>query len=178
MRRRLAAVVAIVLHNAIVAIGSLLLRRGVPQQLLRLRPLHASAALDSEDVPPFPFAHQAELELRIESLSNLGEGVARVRLPSEAGAPPSRGWVVFVPQALPGELVSARVEANFDGHSRAVLAEVLTPSPARVEPACRLSGSCGGCQYQHLHCARTRTAHRTGFSLAQRASGCGGAHTH
>ncbi len=88
---------------------------------------------------PFPFAYHQEIELRIDSLTNLGAGVARVE-----------GWVVFVPFALPGEMVRARVYRNDRNCSHADLIEVLEASPDRVEPRCPLFGRCGGCQYQHL----------------------------
>lgn len=88
---------------------------------------------------PHPFAYHEELELRIESLTNLGVGVARVD-----------GWVVFVPFSLPGEKVRARVFRNHKNYSDTDLVEVLEPSPHRVEPACPLFATCGGCQYQHL----------------------------
>lgn len=86
---------------------------------------------------PFPYHH--ELELQIESLTNLGSGVARVD-----------GWVVFVPFCLPGEKVLARIYRNDKNHSQADLVEVLEASPDRVEPLCPLFRQCGGCQYQHL----------------------------
>ncbi len=88
---------------------------------------------------PHPFAYHQELEVRIENLTNEGSGVARVD-----------GWVVFVPFALPGELVKCRVFRNHKNYSNADLVEVLEPSPERVEPVCPLFGTCGGCQYQHL----------------------------
>lgn len=88
---------------------------------------------------PHPFAYHQELEVRIENLTNEGSGVARVD-----------GWVVFVPFALPGELVRCRIYRNHKNYSNADLVEVLEPSPDRVAPACPLFGTCGGCQYQHL----------------------------
>ena len=88
---------------------------------------------------PTPFTYHQEIELAIDSLTNLGAGVGRVD-----------GWVVFVPFALPGELVHARVFRNDKNCSHADLVAVLTPSPDRVEPVCPLFGQCGGCQYQHL----------------------------
>lgn len=88
---------------------------------------------------PVPFEYHQEIELTIDSLTNLGAGVGRID-----------GWVVFVPFALPGERVKARVFRNDKNHSQADLVEVLTPSPDRVEPLCPLFGKCGGCQYQHL----------------------------
>ena len=88
---------------------------------------------------PHPFAYHEELELRVESLTNLGVGVARVD-----------GWVVFVPFSLPGELVKGRVFRNHKNYSETDLIEVLEPSPNRVEPLCPLFGTCGGCQYQPL----------------------------
>lgn len=88
---------------------------------------------------PHPFAYHQELEARIESLTNEGAGVARVD-----------GWVVFVPFALPGELVRCRVFRNHTNYSEADLAEVIEPSKTRREPVCPLFGQCGGCQYQNL----------------------------
>ncbi len=86
-----------------------------------------------------PFEYHQEIELRIDSLTNLGAGVGRID-----------GWVVFVPFSLPGELVKARVFRNDKSFSQADLVEVLEPSPDRVAPGCPLFGDCGGCQYQHL----------------------------
>ncbi len=88
---------------------------------------------------PTPFAYHQEIELVIDSLTNLGSGVGRVD-----------GWVVFVPFALPGETVRARVHRNDKNCSHADLLEVLAPSLDRVTPQCPLFGDCGGCQYQHL----------------------------
>ncbi|MDB6078645.1 MAG: methyltransferase, TrmA family, partial [Akkermansiaceae bacterium] len=88
---------------------------------------------------PHPFEYHQEIELRIDSLTNLGAGVGRVD-----------GWVVFVPFCLPGELVRARVFRNDKNCSSADLVTVLEPSPDRVDPKCPLFGICGGCQYQHL----------------------------
>ena len=86
---------------------------------------------------PFPYHHVLELE--IDNLSNMGYGVGRVD-----------GWVVFVPYALPGELVKARVYRNEKNCSMADLVEVLRPSAERVAPQCPIFGFCGGCQYQHV----------------------------
>ena len=84
----------------------------------------------------------------MDSLSNLGIGVARIDLPD---APSEQGpWVIFVPFCLPGEQVKARIFRNDSNCSHADLIEVVKPSPDRVEPKCSLFGSCGGCQYQHL----------------------------
>lgn len=88
---------------------------------------------------PHPFAYHQELEVRIENLTNEGSGVARVD-----------GWVVFVPFALPGELVRCRIYRNHKNYSNADLVEVLEASADRVSPRCELFGQCGGCQYQHL----------------------------
>ena len=88
---------------------------------------------------PHPFAYHQEIEITIDSLTNLGAGIGRID-----------GWVVFVPFALPGETVVARVFRNDKNCSQADLVRVLTPSPDRIPPICPLFGSCGGCQYQNL----------------------------
>jgi len=87
---------------------------------------------------PYPYHH--ELELNVETLTNLGHGLAR-----------DAGWVVMIPFALPGERVRARIFRNHQQYSEADLIEVIASSPERVSPKCPLFGECGGCQYQHLH---------------------------
>lgn len=109
-----------------------------------------------------PFAYHAEIELDISTLTNLGAGLGRVRLPAAAAKPDfhvlrenapeetGAGWVVMVPFTLPGERVRARVFRNHKNFSEADLVAVIRPAPERVEPRCGLFGRCGGCQYQHL----------------------------
>lgn len=99
---------------------------------------------------PEPFSYHQVIELEIESLTNLGSGVGRVTLDREDSSGSERPWVVFVPFALPGERVRARVWKNEANCSHADLLEILAPSPHRVAPRCPLFGSCGGCQYQQL----------------------------
>ncbi len=86
-----------------------------------------------------PFNYHQELELRIDTLTNLGLGLGRVD-----------NWVVMVPFTLPGELVKVRVYRNFKNYSDADLIRVIEPSSHRVKPKCDLFGICGGCQYQNF----------------------------
>ena len=93
-----------------------------------------------------PFPHHHELELQIESLSNHGDGVARIDVPDQN----LTAWVIFIPFTIPGETVTARITSNKKNCSLAELVKVITPSPHRVTPPCRLFQKCGGCQYQHI----------------------------
>jgi 23S rRNA (uracil1939-C5)-methyltransferase len=77
-----------------------------------------------------------ELELRIARLGAQGDGVAD-----------GPDGPLFVPFALPGELVRVIAEPGSD---RAGLIEVLEPNPERVAPICPHFGVCGGCALQHL----------------------------
>lgn len=99
---------------------------------------------------PWPFEYHRELEVVIDSLSNLGDGIARVPVVPADGEGSPAPWVVFVPFTLPGERVRIRVFRNDRNHSRADLLEVIEPSPDRTDPGCPKFGECGGCQYQHL----------------------------
>ena len=86
---------------------------------------------------PYPYHH--EINLQIESVTNLGLGIAR-----------DNGWVIQVPFVLPGELIRARIFRNHKNYSDADCMEVLEYSPDRIEPRCDLFGICGGCQYQSV----------------------------
>ncbi len=88
---------------------------------------------------PEPFAYHQEIELEIETLTNMGQGLGR-----------HENWVVMVRFALPGERVRARIYRNDKNYSEADLVEVLRPSPHRVEAPCPVFSECGGCQYQNF----------------------------
>ncbi len=62
------------------------------------------------------------------------------------------GKVIFVPYALPGEVVRVEVTDDRGRYAHARLLEVLEPSPDRVPPSCPYFGpqGCGGCQWQHI----------------------------
>ena len=59
--------------------------------------------------------------------------------------------IVFVSGALPGETVRATVERSASGRTHAAVAEILEPSLSRRKPACALAGTCGGCDWLHVH---------------------------
>jgi 23S rRNA (uracil1939-C5)-methyltransferase len=59
------------------------------------------------------------------------------------------GRVIFVPYALPGEMVRVEVVEEQQRYAHARLLEVLTPSADRVQPPCPYFGRCGGCHWQH-----------------------------
>lgn len=78
-------------------------------------------------------------DIFIVRLGSSGEGVGRYE-----------GFTVFVPFALPGETVRARITLVKKTYATASLVEVLKPSPDRIQPQCPVYDRCGGCQLQHL----------------------------
>ncbi len=77
--------------------------------------------------------------LEITGLTHDGRGVAR-----------HNGKTIFVNQAVPGDIVKAKITQSLDKLDEAECLEILTPSTDRVEPFCEYYASCGGCQLQHL----------------------------
>jgi 23S rRNA (uracil1939-C5)-methyltransferase len=63
-----------------------------------------------------------------------------------------QGQVIFVPYAMPGEVVRVEIVEASSRWAQARLVEVLQPSPQRVEPPCPYFGPdrCGGCHFQHI----------------------------
>ncbi len=80
------------------------------------------------------------IEIELTGMAYGGEALGR--LPD--------GRVVFVPFALPGEKVRARIWEDKKRYARAGLVEILSASPDRIPPHCIHYGTCGGCHYQHL----------------------------
>ncbi len=75
----------------------------------------------------------------VSSFASGGEGVIKAdRFP------------IFVPFALVGEVVRARVTFAKKDVAFGELLEVVSPSPDRVKPVCPYFGKCGGCDLQHM----------------------------
>lgn len=60
------------------------------------------------------------------------------------------GRMIFVPFALPDELVRVEIIEEHKRWARTYLLEVLEPSSSRTEPRCLHFHECGGCHYQHI----------------------------
>jgi len=58
--------------------------------------------------------------------------------------------VVFVPWAVPGDVVNVQVVRRRKKHMDARLLEVVKPSARRIVPYCSHFGLCGGCRWQNL----------------------------
>jgi len=59
------------------------------------------------------------------------------------------GLKYYVPGALAGENVEARVVKKRGGATLCKLVRIIAASPERVNPVCPLFGLCGGCDLQH-----------------------------
>lgn len=86
-----------------------------------------------------PVTLHQEYEITIRSLGHSGEGVGT-----------KDEFTVFVPEALVGEVVLAKITLVKKHYATARLMRVLTPSPLRTRPCCPIYEACGGCQLQHL----------------------------
>lgn len=60
------------------------------------------------------------------------------------------GRVIFIPGALPGELVGTEVVFIKKNYALGRLVRVREASPDRVLPPCPETASCGGCDLQHM----------------------------
>lgn len=83
------------------------------------------------------------MRLQIEKAVYGGAGLAHQTEGEGAGK------AIFVPFALPGEIVEARLLEQKNAFGEASLLQVLTASEDRVTPRCAHFGQCGGCHYQH-----------------------------
>lgn len=80
-----------------------------------------------------------QMTLTIKSLGINGEGIGYFKRK-----------IVFVDQALPGEVVHAEVTEAREKYATARLLRVVEKSPARVKPPCPVYAECGGCSLQHM----------------------------
>lgn len=80
-----------------------------------------------------------ELTVKIEKLSNLGLGIAKVD-----------GFVIFVENACPGDEAKIVITNVSKTYANAKVLEIITPSNSRVEPFCPMQKICGACQLQFI----------------------------
>lgn len=80
-----------------------------------------------------------DIQLTLTTLTYGGDAMGR-----------HEGKAVFVPFALPGETVRARIVEDRKNFTRAELLQVITPAQQRIAPKCAHFGACSGCHYQHL----------------------------
>ncbi len=79
------------------------------------------------------------IEGEVVDFASEGEGVVKID-----------AYTVFVPFAIKGEVVRARVCHAKKDYAFANLIEVLSTSNDRIKPKCTYYGRCGGCDLQHL----------------------------
>jgi 23S rRNA (uracil1939-C5)-methyltransferase len=79
------------------------------------------------------------IELTVTGQSHTGDGVGKYE-----------GFTVFVPLALRGERIRAKITKVKKTYAHGRMLEILEASPARTEPACPVFERCGGCQLQHV----------------------------
>jgi 23S rRNA (uracil1939-C5)-methyltransferase len=60
------------------------------------------------------------------------------------------GRAVFIPFALPGEIVEVRLTEEKRGHARGEIVRILEESPDRIPSPCTKDNACGGCHYLHI----------------------------
>ena len=58
--------------------------------------------------------------------------------------------VVFVPFAVPGDVVDLQVRRKKHSYCEAEIIRIVKPSDVRVEPRCAHFGVCGGCKWQNV----------------------------
>lgn len=76
-----------------------------------------------------------KIELKVEGYGHEGEGVGRYR-----------GFTVFIPEVLKGELVFVKITEVKKNFARGMVLKILQPAPERIVPLCRSANDCGGCQ--------------------------------
>ncbi|MBN1397513.1 MAG: 23S rRNA (uracil(1939)-C(5))-methyltransferase RlmD [Bacteroidetes bacterium] len=80
-------------------------------------------------------------ELKLEILDAAFEGTSVARY---------EGMVVFVENAVPGDIVIAKLKKIKKNYCEAKVVKIEHPSKLRVEPRCKYYGICGGCKWQNV----------------------------
>ena len=86
-----------------------------------------------------PVIKNQEIEMTIRDISAEGDGIGQFE-----------GYTLFVPKALPGEVIRAKVLKAGSHFGYAKAEKILEVSPIRQEEDCPAGKLCGGCTLQHV----------------------------
>ena len=90
-----------------------------------------------------PMSRKKEKEIvrgvTVESVGAEGKAIAHID-----------GKVVFVSNAVPGDVIAVRIDKRREKYFEGTLVEIEQPSPDRLEPFCEHYKDCGGCAWQEL----------------------------
>lgn len=86
-----------------------------------------------------PFKKNDIIELKIESLTNGGEGIAKID-----------NYPFFVPDSVSGDHLKAKIITVNKSYGRALIVDIIKGSPQRVDLPCEYFNDCGGCQWMHI----------------------------
>ncbi len=78
-------------------------------------------------------------DIVIEDIAAEGKSIARID-----------GMVVFIKDAIPGDVVNLQVVKKRKSYREAVVTKYISYSDQRLDPFCSHFGTCGGCKWQHL----------------------------
>lgn len=82
------------------------------------------------------------VRIEITDISTEGMGVGK-----------SDGYTLFVKDAIPGDIIDARIVKVKKNYGYGRVEKIVEPSPARVSPRCAFARQCGGCQLQEMEYA-------------------------
>ena len=85
----------------------------------------------------------------ITDIAAEGKSLVRITIPAHDGTDESQ-LVVFVPWAVPGDVVDLQVRRKKHSYAEAEVIRFHKFSDRRTEPRCRHFGTCGGCKWQQL----------------------------
>jgi 23S rRNA (uracil1939-C5)-methyltransferase len=77
--------------------------------------------------------------IKIEGIASEGKAIAHIN-----------GKVLFVPHAIPGDIVDVQVNVKRKGYLEGYIVNMIKPSENRVDPFCNHYSICGGCKWQAL----------------------------
>lgn len=78
-------------------------------------------------------------QVEIFNLDHQGRGIGRIN-----------NKIIFIPNALPGEVIEAKITLEKKNYYEGKLNQVLTPINDRIQSICPHFNECGGCQYLNV----------------------------
>lgn len=78
-------------------------------------------------------------EYKIEKLDNQGRGICYID-----------SKITFVPNTLPGEIVSLNINKETKKYNEAIVTKYIKESPLRIKSPCPYFGNCGGCELLNI----------------------------